>query len=292
VEPLAVTRLGDRDDRPPAVLVHGVLSWGTDAVYGFGAQRPLAAHRRLLLVDRRGYGASPDLPPGEHRSDYAVDADDLVALLEDARADGGAHLVGHSYGAVAAMLAAARRPDLVRSLCLVQPGSLRAAESHPAIAEVLVRNRTASAQLPADLTPERYLQLSTEVVGMPTPDPTPRRLRAARTTMRERPCWDAEVPLEPLAGAGFPVLVVRGDWDGAPEEYRRLAGEPLMITAEVVAERLGARLLTVPGFYPQVQQPAAVNAALGQLWERGDAPPTGSAPPGSSRAWGSPGSSS
>jgi hypothetical protein len=60
------------------------------------------------------------------------------------------------------------------------------------------------------------------------------------------------------------VLVVRGDWAGAPEEYRRLAGVPLMITAEVIAERLGAQLLTVPGFYPQVQQPTAVNEALAQ----------------------------
>jgi pimeloyl-ACP methyl ester carboxylesterase len=269
VDPLAVTVLGDRNDRPPAVFAHGVLSWGTDDTYGFGAQRPLAADRRLLLVDRRGYGASPDLPPGEHRSDYEVDAADLVALLEGAPPPGGAHLVGHSYGAVAAMLAAAQRPDLVRSLCLIQPGSLRVAQSHPVIAEVLTRNRAASAQLPPDLTPERYLRLSTEAVGMPAPEPTPVRLRAARTTMHERPCWDADVPLDPLTAA-FPVLVVRGDWAGAPEEYRRLAGEPLMITAAVVAERLGARLLTVPGFYPQVQQPAAVNAALVDLWERGD----------------------
>jgi len=262
---VALTALGADSERSPAVFVHGVLSWGTDIEYGFGAQRPLAAHRRLLLVDRRGYGASPDLPPGPYRSDYGVDAEDVGRLLGE-----GAHLVGHSYGAVAAMLAATARPDLVRSLCLIQPGSLRAAESHPAIAEVLARNRAAIGQLPADLTPERYLRLSTESVGMPAPEATADRLRAARTTMHERPCWDAEVPLDPIAAAGFPVLVVRGDWSGAPAEYRRLAGEPLTITAEVVAERLGAELLTVPGFYPQVQQPAAVNEALARLWERGD----------------------
>lgn len=249
---------------PPAVFVHGVLSWGDDDAYGFGAQRPLAAHRRLLLMDRRGYGGSPDLE-GPYRSDYEVDARDVIALLGD-----GAHLVGHSYGAVAAMLAAAARPDLVRSLCLVQPGALRVAEAHPVIAEVLVRNRAATAAPPPDLTAEDYLRLSTEAVGMAAPEPTPARLRAARTTMGERPCWDAEVPLEPLAEAAWPVLVVRGDWSGAPAEYRRLAGEPLMIAAEVVAERTGGELLTVPGFYPQVQQPEAVNAALAALWGRAD----------------------
>lgn len=260
---ISVTVLGSDTGRPPAVFVHGVLSWGSDDEYGFGAQRPLAAHRRLLLMDRRGYGASPDLPPGPYRSDYAVDAEDVVHLLGD-----GAHLVGHSYGAVVAMLAAAARPDLVRSLCLIQPGALRVAESHPAVAEAVTRNRGASAQLPADLSPERYLRLSTESVGMPTPEPTPARVRAAFTTMHERPCWDAEVP---LGRTGYPALVVRGDWSGAPEAYRRLAGVPLMITAEVTAERLGARLLTLPGFYPQVQQPDAVNEALARLWERGDA---------------------
>ncbi|MER5263002.1 alpha/beta hydrolase [Actinosynnema sp. NPDC002837] len=262
--PVHVTVVEGPADVPPAVFLHGVLSWGSDDDYGFGHQRPLAERRRLLLVDRRGFGASPDLD-GPHRSDYEVDAEDAVALL-----DGGAHLVGHSYGAVAAMLAAAAEPGLVRSLCLVQPGALRPAEDHPAVAEALARARAAVGGLPPDLTPGDYLRLSTEAVGMPAPEPTPARLRAARTTMAERPCWDADVPLEPLAGAPWPALVIRGDWSGAPEEYRRLAGVPLQAAAEVIAERIGADLLTVPGFYPHVQQPAAVNAALAELWDRAD----------------------
>ncbi|NUV48875.1 alpha/beta hydrolase, partial [Streptomyces sp. CAI-78] len=36
----------------PVVFVHGILTWGTDPRYGFAAQRPLAARRRLLLMDR------------------------------------------------------------------------------------------------------------------------------------------------------------------------------------------------------------------------------------------------
>ncbi|MFC6088506.1 alpha/beta fold hydrolase [Saccharothrix lopnurensis] len=249
---------------PPAVFLHGVLSWGDDEVYGFGNQRPLAACRRLLLVDRRGYGDSPDLD-GPHRSDYVVDAEDVIPLLGD-----GAHLVGHSYGAVAAMLAAAARPDLVRSLCLVQPGALRPAEGHPVVADALARARAATAAMP-DLTPEDYLRLSTDAVGLPAPEPTPRRLRAARATMGERPCWDADVPLEPLAAAGWPVLVVLGDWTGAPARYRRLAGEPLIAAGGEIAWRVGAELLTVPGYYPHVQRAEQVNAALEALWARADA---------------------
>lgn len=73
---------------------------------------------------------------GPYRTDYDVDADDVVSLLGE-----GTHLVGHSYGGVAAMLAAARRPDLVRSLCLIQPGSMRVADDHPVIADLLEGKR-------------------------------------------------------------------------------------------------------------------------------------------------------
>src|SRR5439155_4654205 len=84
---------------PRALLVHGTMAWGTEC---FAGQRPLATAFRLELVDRRGFGDSPDI----ERSDYAVDAEDIGRLLGT-----GAHLVGHSYGAVAAMLAAAARPE-------------------------------------------------------------------------------------------------------------------------------------------------------------------------------------
>jgi len=56
------------DDRPAdansprpggqAVLVHGTLTWGRPC---YAEQRPLARRFRLLVPDRRGFGASPDL---------------------------------------------------------------------------------------------------------------------------------------------------------------------------------------------------------------------------------------
>ncbi|MFC5748357.1 alpha/beta fold hydrolase [Actinomadura rugatobispora] len=257
---------------PPALFVHGVLSWGTDDRYGFGAQRPLAGNRRLLMMDRRGFGASPGTATG--RSDYEADADDITGLLER---HGGAHLVGHSYGGVAAMLAAARRPGLVRSLALIQPGAMRPAERHPVVAEMLERARAARAAGDADgappgMAPEEFVRASTEGLGLPMPEMTPERLRAARTSMRERPCWDADVPLEPLATAPWPTLIITGTWEDAPELYRRYAGEPLMAAAGVIAEEIGAEHLRVPGFYPQVDQPALVNEALSALWAEADRP--------------------
>ncbi|MFE2030692.1 alpha/beta fold hydrolase [Streptomyces hygroscopicus] len=245
-------------DKPTAVFVHNVITWGDDTAYGFAAQRALAAHARLLLMDRRGYGRSPDT----ERSDYAVDAEDIITLLGD-----GAHLVGHGYGGVGALLAASQRPDLVRSLALVQPGALRVAGHHPVVAEALARARQGTADLPEDLSPQDFLRASTEGLGLPMPEPTTARLRAARTSMRERPCWDADIPLRPIADAPWPTLLVSGDWAGAPELYRRYAGEPLIACAEVIAETVGARHLRVPGFYPHTQQPELVNQALLRLWD-------------------------
>ncbi|GAA2264571.1 alpha/beta hydrolase [Streptomyces ruber] len=244
---------------PPVVLVHGILTWGDDERYGFAAQRPLADRYRLLVMDRRGYGRSPDVA----RSDWSADAEDVIGLLGT-----GAHLVGHAYGGVSAMAAAVRRPDLVRSLTLIQPGALRPAERHPVVAEALARARAATAALPAGLTPEEFLRGATGSVGMPVPEPTPARLRAAATTMAERPCWDADIPLGPLADAPFPKLMVSGDWEGAPEPYRKLAGEPLVACAGHIAEVIGAAHLVVPGYYPHTQQPERVNAALRDLWGR------------------------
>jgi len=110
------------------VLVHGTFSWGT---LTFSGQRPLAASRRLLVPDRRGFGASPG-----SSSDYAVDAVDVVALLGD-----GAHLVGHSYGGTVAMLAAAARPDLVRSLTLIEPCAHQVAADVPVVARAVEDGR-------------------------------------------------------------------------------------------------------------------------------------------------------
>ncbi|MGD3112809.1 alpha/beta fold hydrolase [Streptomyces sp. YGL11-2] len=278
---------------PPAVFVHNIFTWGCDETYGFAAQRPLADRYRLLLVDRRGYGHSPDTA----RSDFEADADDLIALLaelpnlpdlsdppktsdpsvlpepsappepSDVR-NGGAHLVGHGNGGVAAMLAAARRPDLVRSLTLIQPSAFTVAARHPAVAALLERVGEAAPGVPDSMTAQEFLRASTEGIGLPMPQPTAQRLRAVATSMHERPIWEAQVPLEPLRTAPWPTLVICGTWQDAPEPYRTYVGEPLMACAEAVTEALGvrARLLRVPGFYPHTQQPAAVNTALRQLW--------------------------
>ena len=107
----------------PVVLLHGSLSDGLEA---WAAQQPLAAQGyRLVLPDRRGYGRTQMGVP----EDYERDAADLAPLLGE-----GAHLVGHSYGALSALWTAAARPEAVLSLTLIEPPAFGLAADHPDVA--------------------------------------------------------------------------------------------------------------------------------------------------------------
>lgn len=217
----------------------------------------------------RGHGAGPGTG-----SDYELDAAGIAGLLGD-----GAHLVGHSYGGVGAMLAAARRPDAVLPLTLIEPGCYQAAADHPAVAAALRANREAHAAFPRDLAPDAYLRAATESVGWPPLDPTPARLRAAGAAMRERVCWEAPIPVTAPAAAPFPKLVLSGTWETAPALYRERGGGPLTACAGVTADRIGARRVRIAGaaHYPHVERPDAVNEALRALW-------TGRPDPGRNRS--------
>ena len=109
---------------PPVLFVHGSVL-GAEA--SWRRQLPLARDWTLLLANRPGFGASPPL----ERGDFELEAPLFAELLGE-----GAHLVGHSYGAVIALLAAAQRPEAVRSLTVSEPGALRLAGSEEAEAMV------------------------------------------------------------------------------------------------------------------------------------------------------------
>jgi pimeloyl-ACP methyl ester carboxylesterase len=103
------------------LLVHGSLATGADE---WQAQRPLADEGfRLLVLDRRGYGKSP-AADGE---DFLRDAADVTELMGD-----GAHLVGHSYGGLGVLFAAALRPEATRSVTVLEPAAFALGRDHPA----------------------------------------------------------------------------------------------------------------------------------------------------------------
>jgi pimeloyl-ACP methyl ester carboxylesterase len=236
---LHVTEWGDGE--PAAVLVHGSLGWGEES---WAAQRPLADGRRLLLPDRHGFGDSP----GPDAGDWETDAVSVAALLPT-----GAHLVGHSYGGVVALLAAARRPEAVRSLCVIEPPALGLVRGKPAVEEV-IRRVTAAREEARD--PQDYVQRFLHGLGLPARAVplNERALRAAASSWRERPPWEAEVPLERLARAPFPTLVVRGAWDEAPPDARRVGRAAFHAVCDVLEDALGARGATVAGVAHRVQR--------------------------------------
>ena len=81
---------------------------------------PLAAGLRLLVIDQRGHGSSTLPADPEGRTSWYDLRDDLAALLD--QLDGPpVILAGHSMGGAASIMAAALRPERVRSLVLFDP---------------------------------------------------------------------------------------------------------------------------------------------------------------------------
>lgn len=239
-------KIHSRGSGPRAVLVHGSLMTARE---GWEQQQSLADEGfRLVAVDRRGYGGSP-AAAGE---DYLRDAEDLAEVMGD-----GAHLVGHSYGGLGAMLAAARRPDATRSLALLEPAAVSLGQHHSAGRELAAGVRRIWDQ---DVTDEAWLMGFLRAVGS-DPENLPREvvdaaLPLVSLTRHGRRAWDAELPLAELAAAGFPKLVVSG---GHHPGFEAICDE--------LAERIGASRVVIEGAgheIPFAGEP--VNDALRSLW--------------------------
>lgn len=233
----------------PVVLVHGSLATGESE---WEAQRPLSDEGfRLQVVDRRGYGRSPSAE-GE---DFLEDARDIVDLVTDHAA----HVVGHSYGGLGAMVAAATRPGSVRSLALLEPPVFTLARDDPA-ARALVE--AVSLAVDRDLPDRDWLRGFLVAVGSDPatlpPEVVDEALPLVPLLRRARRGWDAELPLARLAEAEFPTLVVSGGHDAGFEAI-----------CDELAASIGASRAVVAGARHEVQltgQP--VNEALLTLWRR------------------------
>lgn len=104
----------------PVLFLHGGLHHFDDT---FGAQRDaFAATGRVIGVDQRGHGRSPDT---DAPFSYRDMAEDIAALIRDL-GTGPVDVVGHSDGGNVALLLAATHPSLVRRVA-VSGANLRAA---------------------------------------------------------------------------------------------------------------------------------------------------------------------
>jgi pimeloyl-ACP methyl ester carboxylesterase len=100
---------------PPLLLVHGLAS-NRSRFAEFAESTSLGARHALVRVDLRGHGESAT------RRRIGVDlwCDDLAAIL-DAEGACDAFVVGHSLGAQVALHFAARHPQRLRALVLIDP---------------------------------------------------------------------------------------------------------------------------------------------------------------------------
>jgi esterase len=98
----------------PVVMLHGIMGHAREWDV---LVHSLASTRRMYVVDQRGHGRTDW---AEHYSASAM-ADDLIALVERLGLEQPA-IIGHSMGGMVAMHAAARRPDLVDRLVVIDIG--------------------------------------------------------------------------------------------------------------------------------------------------------------------------
>ncbi len=103
----------------PAVMIHCALS-------SHDALMPLAkaVGGRVTLIDMPGHGRSDDWD-GKH--DYQT----LVVDAAAACCEEPSHLIGHSFGATAALRLAVERPESVNRLTLIEPVYFAAAKGTP-----------------------------------------------------------------------------------------------------------------------------------------------------------------
>jgi pimeloyl-ACP methyl ester carboxylesterase len=240
VEAISVTREGAG---PEILLVHG----GASPEATWGALAPLKARWTLAHVYRRGYPPSP--PAADRAQDFAVDMTDIAPLL-----DGRPHVVAHSYGVLGTLLAAAQRPQDVRSLTLIEPPIYFVVPSDPEIERI---ERLGDAVLTDGLdTDPQMLREFLRMSGAPGVDDGPlpkavahgvRRAHGGRLPREARP------DLDRIHSAGVPALVASGDH--MPGMERICDGLAAALGGErVVAPGAGHFVAAAPGFAEELER--------------------------------------
>ena len=235
---------------------HGLL-WSTAL---FAPQVAALRDRyRCIAWDHRGQGRSA--ADRRHCIDLETVWSDAAALL-DRIAGGPVHFAGLSMGGFVAMRMGARRPDLVRSLILLETsadpepvenvGKYRALTAVTrALGNRIVRNRVAP------------IMLGKTILADPARKQELARFQAVMESRRD--IWravngviDRVGVAGELARIKAPTLVVVGDEDVATVPAKAEA-----ITAAIA----GAKLVRIPraGHSSSVEEPAAVTAAIEQF---------------------------
>ncbi|WP_350002572.1 alpha/beta hydrolase [Pseudarthrobacter sp. WHRI 8279] len=191
------------------VFVHGAGSFGAAA---WPRQHGVALSYDALFLRRHGF--DPVAEPIE--SSFEEDTRILLSSLgDDGRGTAGGHVVAHAQGAIAAMMAAVERPDLVHSLTLVEPACLSltaelpATAAHIALMQPLldVRHQLSDEDFQREFVRRVYATDLQQPV-------TAEEKRSARRLRLQAPSWEAPLHIVP----GVPTLVLTGGWEPLYEE--------------------------------------------------------------------------
>ena len=218
------------------VLIHGSVG---NAEAWAPVVPTLEQRFEVLAPTRGGYPPGPLLA----RIDFERQAQELAPLLGEE-----AHLVGHSYGGVIALLIAATHPERVRSLAVSEPPAFGLARGNPVVDALVERLAEQFEHGPRE--PRAFAEGFLALVGSEArlPERLPPQLeQGIRATMAERPPWEAEIPLDELAAAPFPKLVVSGAHNEAFDAVcdvleRRLGAE------RAILQGAGHSLARAPGY--------------------------------------------
>ena len=182
------------------VLIHGSVG---NAGAAWAPLLPALEERFEVVAPNRG--GYPPGPPLE-RIDFERQAEELALLLGDR-----AHLVGHSYGGVIALLIAAAHPERIRSLAVSEPPAFGLARGNPVVDDLVYRIEEHFEHEPRE--PRAFAEGFLALVGGETRLPerlSPGPEQGIRATMAERLPSEAEIPLDELAATPFPKLVISG----------------------------------------------------------------------------------
>lgn len=226
----------------------------------FEAQRAaFEKNFRVIAYDHRGQGASPDPGSGFDMDTLTEDAAGLIHALGAAPC----HFAGLSMGGFIGMRLAARRPELLRSLTLMNTGAGAEAMMSRIRYNLLAR-------LVKIMSPAPFVGIAVkELFGASTRnDPAMRPMLQEWTQkLRTRPRTAAnsllgvmnrrDVSAE-LKAIHCPVLILTGEDDTA---------RPPCDSEAMAAAIAGARLVRIPkcGHSSSLEQPQAVIAAMREL---------------------------
>ena len=204
--------LTEHGEGPSVVLVHGSAQGSqVGGEQHFANQASLAARGWTIITpDRPGHGLSPAPDRGDDAAEDAVWVAELLGK--------GGHFVGHSFGGAVALAAAARRPELVRSLTLIEPALQKVGSDIPAVRWFLARM---IAIMVFSFSREARIKRFAKLVGIPdsirggTSKEEYRKMGEglARLTLPTKAKILAQLAV--VKEKGIPLLVVSGGWNAA-----------------------------------------------------------------------------